>query len=513
MAGEPVKIGPFVGGMNTYSSESAIADNEAVRILNMDVDLDGSLVSRPGLTVSDEAPIVGLSHIIGTYTSKDGVFYLIYAFNGSARAYNTQTTTWVFISSGAFTDCVQYNNKLWLVMLPSGILQGGGNWDPDAGYAAVATMPRGYAACIYKERMFIAASVNNDTTSINRMKFSNPANPGTWTSTDTFDVNAGDGQDIVSLAVFDNSIVIFKTDSTYIYAYESSPTKGQVQPVSQTIGANNNYCVAEYENNLFVMHEDKVYRISNWQWEHANLKVPFKYVNTEALGVSEGTAVAAVGNRILCRYYNTYYALGTKTGAWVEWSFGDGVTSFFPTDFTRDPSLDPVVGSSRYFAANRNSATDQWFIFIDSFDATARTEGNFKINLVTKAYDYGVPYGFKRLYWWGVDVFSKTPIEFRVTPVVYNIPVTWGKLAEYTFADYLTWGRPLDISIDVTDSAGGSNPSGFRTFIKLLKGLRFRQVQFRLDSESDGSTAKGPLRIFSLTSYIDNKELVSKKVS
>src|SRR5688500_18396449 len=118
MAGEPVKIGPFVGGMNTYSSESAIADNEAVRILNMDVDLDGSLVSRPGLSVATSAPVAGLSHIIGSYTSKTGVFYVIYAFPGSCRAYNTATNSWVSISNGDFSDCVQYSNKLWLVLFP-----------------------------------------------------------------------------------------------------------------------------------------------------------------------------------------------------------------------------------------------------------------------------------------------------------------------------------------------------------------------------------------------------------
>lgn len=513
MAGEPVKIGPFVGGMNTYSSEAAIADNEAVQILNMDVDLDGSLVSRPGLNVTHTAPVSGLSHIIGTYTSKTGVFYLIYAFAGSCRAYNTSTNTWVSIQNGSFVDCVQYNNKLWLVLLPSGTTQGGGSWDPDAGYTAITDMPRGYACCIYKERMFIAASVNGDTTSINRIKFSGPANPGSWTTTDTLDVNAGDGQDIVNLTVFDSSIVVFKSDSTYIYAYESSPTKGQIQAVSQTIGANNNYCVTEYENNLFVMHEDKVYRVSNWQWEHANLKVPFQYINTESFGAEEGTSIAAVGNRILCRYYNTYYALGTKTGAWVKWSFGDGITNYFPTDFTRDPSLDPALGSTRYFAANRTSTTTDWFEFIDSVGVVARSEGTYPVSLITKAYDYGVPYGFKRLFWWGVDLFAKTEVNFRVSPIAYNIPVTWGQLGQHPFSEYLTWGRPLDISIDVTDSAGGSNPSGFRTFIKLLMGLRFRQVQFRLDSESDGSTSSGPLRIFSLTSFIDNKELVSKKVS
>jgi hypothetical protein len=511
MAGDPVKIGPFVGGMNTYSGVSAIADNEAVEILNMDVDLDGSLVGRPGINQYGTAPLSGTSHIIGQYTSVTGIFYAIYAFANSVRALNTSDKTWSTIQAGVFTDCVQYNNKLWLVQMPSGTTQGGGSWDPVAGWTAVPTMPRGYSACIYKERMFIAASVNSDTTSVNRVKFSNPANPGTWTSTDTFDVNAGDGQDIMCLYVFDSSIIIFKTDSTYIYAYESQPTKGQVQAVSQTIGANNNFCTVEYENSLFVMHEDKVYRISNWQWEHANIKLPFQYRNTAISGQADGTSLAAVGNRIVARYYDYYYCLGTKTGAWTTWIFGDG-TSMFPTDFIRDPNIDPAAGTARYFAANHVGGTTNWYIFVDAVNSVARSE-TFTIRLISKAYDYGVPYGFKRLYWWGADIFSKSEIQYRVSPIAFNIPITWGQLALHPFSEYLTWGRPLDISIDVSDSAGGSNPSNFRTFIKLLKGLRFRQLQFTLVTQSDGSTVTGPLRIFSLTSFVDNKELVSKKVS
>lgn len=510
MPGQPVKLGPFVGGMNTYSGPSAIQDNEAVDILNMDVDLDGSLCSRPGIIVRTDGQHVGRSHVLGIFRSVTDIVYIIYTYAaGGVYAFNTSSETWITIqASGNYTDCVQYNNKLWLVMLPSGSTQGGGKWDPTAGYAAVAAMPRGYSACVYKERMFIAASVNNDTTSINRVKFSNPANPDAWTSTDTFDVSAGDGQDIMSLYVYDNNIVIFKTDSTFVYAYESQPTKGQVQLVSSTIGANNNFCVCEYENSMFVMHEDKVYRISNWQWELTNSKVPFVYSNGSGSGVVDGTSVAPVGNRIVARYYDNYYALGTKTGAWSRWAFGLG----YPSEFVRNPTLDPSSGAENYFAGNHDTANSHLFRFIDSINSTDRDE-TFTVRLATKMYDYGVPYGFKRLFWWGIDVLAKSDMSLSAIPVAYSVPVTWGQIQNVPFSSLETWGRPLDISITVTDSSTSSNPSSIRTFIKLLKGLRFRQVQFTIETQTDGSTALGPFRIFSLTSFIDNKETVSKKVS
>ena len=264
MGGQPVKIGPFVGGMNTYSGPSTIADNEAVELLNLDIDLDGSLLARPGVT-SSNLPANNTSHVLGTYRSTNGVVYIIVAIGPQVHAFNTGTSTWVAIATtGTFTACVQYNDKLYLVQKPNLTTQGGGKWDPTGGYVAVASMPRGYSAAIYKERMFVSASRNGDENSINRVKFSNPADPDTWTSTDYFDVSAGDGDDITKIEVFDSSIVIFKSDSTYVFAYESSPSKGLVQQVSGTIGANNSYSVVEYENNLFVMHEANIYRISKW---------------------------------------------------------------------------------------------------------------------------------------------------------------------------------------------------------------------------------------------------------
>jgi hypothetical protein len=45
--GQPIQVGPFIGGLNTFSDDTSIADNELVLAENWDLDLDGSLVSRP----------------------------------------------------------------------------------------------------------------------------------------------------------------------------------------------------------------------------------------------------------------------------------------------------------------------------------------------------------------------------------------------------------------------------------------------------------------------------------
>lgn len=671
MPGQPVRIGPFVGGMNTYSGPSAIGDNEAVEIINLDIDLDGALASRPPVAI-ETAPVAEASHIIGVYRSTLDVVYIIYAFTGSVRAYNTSDGSWTTIAAVAATACIQYNDKLYIVRAPSGATQGGYKWDPVGGAAAIAAMPRGFSACVYKERMFISASRNGDETSINRVKFSNPANPEAWTSTDYFDASAGDGQDITKLFVFDSGIVIFKTDSTYVFAYESDPSKGQVQIVSSRIGANNNFSVIEFENNMFVMHESKVYRISNWNWEHANFKIPFEYNNPYGISIADGSSLSLLNNRLVCRYFSNYYVMGLKTGAWAKWVFGDrknilsnstfegnttgwsagggrmditrplgapavdgiyvmrgtanvamgAVSGYFggpnstpvigetytasfyvrppvdgtfrctlisstgtgstvssvhgtptfcpagvwtrlsvtaqhdpvatnirvyaynmnamvigdyfevdailnekgdlllpyfsgelvyaPSEFIENPNISPLTGATRYFAGSTTSQAPNFYYFEDRISGFVE---KIDTRLVTKSYDFGPSYSFKRLFWWGVDLLSRARITFKVTPVVYAVPTTWGQLVGIPFTSLGTWGRPLEPSLDVTDEVQSKNPSGARIFAKILKSLRFRQVFFTLESTVDGTSATGPLRVFSLTASVESKQQVVKKVS
>jgi hypothetical protein len=47
MPGAPIQVGPFIGGLNTFSDATAIADNELTVCENFELDLDGSLKSRP----------------------------------------------------------------------------------------------------------------------------------------------------------------------------------------------------------------------------------------------------------------------------------------------------------------------------------------------------------------------------------------------------------------------------------------------------------------------------------
>src|SRR5688572_1571561 len=83
-----LQLGPFHGGINNYSDMSAIADQELVDCVNFDIDLDGSLKTRPPWSIlafevetSAEVNDPDIHQaIIGTFVY-GGVRFIIYVTN------------------------------------------------------------------------------------------------------------------------------------------------------------------------------------------------------------------------------------------------------------------------------------------------------------------------------------------------------------------------------------------------------------------------------------------------
>jgi hypothetical protein len=511
MGGSPTLVGPFVNGLNRYSDPSAIGDNEVADIQNFDIDLDGSLVSRPPITQFD--PGLGAFNnwfILGYFKFTDGKNYLL-ASNSNGAYYFVDGAWHLIHANGAnATAYVQYKNKAFIVT-PPGSSSSGFSWDPTAGKTDISTMPKGTCAVVYKERMFIGVG-QTSTTNTSRLYFSPAGQPdGTWAvSTDFLEIKSGDGQDIIDITVFADSITVFKTSSTYIFAYDSSPTRGAVRAVNATIGTSYQHNYVSYENSLYVYADGSVFQITNWTWDKLNIKVPFKYVNTHVGSNIIPVTVSILGDRLVIRYYDKYYVYGFKTKAWTTWD-----STMLVDQFIKNPAFDTTTGINQYFAGSVISTDRSLYQFKDGYDAV--NSESMTCYVLTKTYDFNVPYTYKRLFFWGSDVLSKVALTALVTPVAYNRQVTWNDLKNggFTWNDLLghTWQQPLDVSINVSDNTNIVNVSGYRMFIKWLKSLRFRQVNFFIQGVTTGKSADAPIRIFKLTAWVANKELVSKKVN
>lgn len=433
-APQDYRLGPFVGGLNTFSDPTAIGDDEIAELINFEMDIDGSLVNRPPITQVGTAEIPGGAgngiSVLGYYEADGGAKYLI-ATNRTSATYYFTGNAWVLITDKfAATAIAQYRSKLWLVA-PTGSTNPGGSWSPSGGFVADSNMPKGGCAVAYKDRIFIGSG-ENATSNGARMYLSDLN--AVWPSTpNAFNVGSGDGQTIVDMALYSDSIVIFKQSSTYRYAYSSDPALGQVVPISYNIGALSRGCYAAYQNQLYVLFDNKVYEFSSFNYNELNLKVPLKALNPSA-SLTENASISVWSDRVIVQYYDQTYAYSLKTNSWSVWE-ANAVTfmgRFWPI---------PGQQTSRPIAYTYSTSRTGFLGLYQIIDEVGSAKETMQCKFVSKNYDYLDSAKFKRLITWGVDAISKVKIKGTVTPVTYGGQVTWDQLKQGSNAP-TPWSAP-----------------------------------------------------------------------
>jgi hypothetical protein len=134
-------------------------------------------------------------------------------------------------------------------------------------------------------------------------------------------------------------------------------------------------------------------------------------------------------------------------------------------------------------------------------------------SILTKNYDISISHIYKRLFWWGADMSSKTAVIGSVTPVTFVFAITWESLNGTAWNKLNTWAAPLATPGVVSTAIPGSPTAGARKFMKFLKGLRFRQANFSISTTTTGQLIDSPVRIFTLTAMVGQKQTVSASIS
>jgi hypothetical protein len=509
----PLVIGPFAGGLNLYDDPTAIQDTECVEALNFEPGLDGSLMSRPPFQdLSTPIPLgaTGDATPLGVYYSESGLFYLL-ATDGVSKTYYYFGGTWNLITDTfAASGFAQYDGKAWLVA-PVGEIDPGGSWTPAGGFVADADMPRGDVILSYNFRLWIARGKN--ATQGTRVHYSKVlGQPNFWQTPGFIDVGAGDGQSIVSLSIYYNALVIFRTRSIWTLQYVTDPAQATVQVLVPGVGLENKYCLVSEENYLYFFYDSNAYQFINNQVQQINVKVPFEAVSRS--GIALPLAVSVFGKRILYSFYDTLYLYSLRTRTWTRWrSAQHGAIGKIVSPVSPDTLDAAYAMSSKAIAAGGSRSCPLLYIRED----VAGIAEVFQCVLQTKNYNYELPSNFKRLFWWGVDAIFRGQVKGEVIPIVYASKPTWGQLrtAGVTWHQLLqgTWGSPLSVPLSVETAYNLNNLGPTRKFVKFKKGLRFRQLGFRLTFPVDGTTLTLPVYVFSLSAYIVTRENVVKAIS
>lgn len=559
---EEINIGPFVGGLNTLSDQSSISDTELIEMVNFECDKDGSLVSRPPIFKSspdgDIHATAGSLKIIGYFVdAASGAYYLIGSNRVSRTAYYANGVWTTITDTFAATASVQFRDALHL-LAPLTSPNPSGTWTPSGGFSAVPTMPKGAAIVANKERLWVAQGKEAPSNG-SRVYVSDISSGSLVWDGDFINIQQGDGQNIVDLAVVYSDLIVFKQRSTYRFAFDADIATGQVTRLSDNIGASDTGCFASLEDRLFVLFDNVVYDFTSYRFTRLNTTVPLK--SDVASGtLSEVRGISVWSDRLFVNYFGRTLVYNLITRVWCEWQSPSRAGSIGRL-FTFPVQVGTSQQAFLYSVEPLGSAKGRMLYRIsDQFDSTGNddyTTENYTCHFETKNYDYKSPSKFKRLGLWGADILSRTNIDVQAKPVTYGRPVTWDTLkygpggpgaqgyimvqhpAPFTSANPTvqwgetviefvpefratgytwnsvpgTWDRPVDTSYVVSDNVAVEDISEGRKWVKFLKSLRFRQIAFRASANTDGTSRTAPIRVFSLTTYVKEKQLVPRKIN
>ena len=513
MPGQAIQVGPFIGGLNTFSDPSAIADNELSVCENFELDLDGSLKSRPPIEdvgVSFPLGATGNINILGYFYDGTGNAFLL-ASDGLTSTYYFSGTAWVLVTSAlSAAGFVQFDDKAWLTA-PVGSAQTGGYWTLSGGFTAVSNMPKGEVIVTFKDRLWIAEGKDSTNQGTRLYRSRTVADPAIWPSvTDFVDIGSGDGQNIVSLAVYFNTLLIFRTNSIFGLQYATDPAAAVVALVVPNVGLNSKDAITAFESFIYFMYEDKAYEFANNKAAQINVKVPFRAISKS--GIYLPFAVSEFNRRVIFTYFDTLYVYSLRTRTWTTWrseTFG-AVGKIVKRETTTDLAVAVTHRSAAVPASGSRSAPTLRI----TDDITAVTE-QMTCVAQTKIFNYQASSIYKRLFWWGIDASFKTTVEGLAFPITFNFQVQWGQLLPKTWGELLPffWINPLDAPPFVQSDVDVSTAPLGRKFVKFFKSLRFRQIFYRIEFPTDGSMATAPVRLFSLMTYVNPKETVSRTIN
>jgi hypothetical protein len=521
---EVLRLGPFSGGLNIGSDPVLIKDEELISCLNLELDIDGSLVSRPAIAITATGGVNNRIFMIGSVVFS-GVLYLFSSFNSRTFVSTNGGTSWTELAPGGLPrECKTmevYNNEVWLPATPASA-NGGISWTVGGGAVARAALPRAEKCTIHKNRLYTVPG-ESSTSNSSRLSFSNAADPSTFGGTNFIDVQPGDGDTLNNLAVYQDNLLLFKGESSHVLAYDLDPVDAILREINPVVGSTGSQGVVQYENTVYSMHRNKVYEIVNFNFSLLNVKVPFVFDNALPTGTTtrfEPQHLSTLGERLIVRYYNRTYSFQLRTRTWGEWQKTDSTSTiewhiFGPLVRARDLTGSGLDSYYTGYSFDVSSGGYQVLKIIDGRNGAA-VEGtgshSFYCIATTKDYDIADPVRYKRLMWWGADIVSGKDVLGSITPITLISSTTWDALTTETWASLATWGNPTLGATTFMETITGDNISNTNKLIRFGKAMRFRKANFSIRLQTNGSTTQ-PTKIFQYTAIIGIKQTVSARTS
>lgn len=269
----PVEWAGFGGGLNLRAKPGEARPDECVDALNVVFTEAGAVKSRDGYGILTASEGTNRYDSLAAYYKSDGTRQLIAGATTRLEAITTAGAV-----SASMTGRASYPHFFARYGGPAGeyLFAANGSdqlarWDGSSwttpSWTGTAPVGNYIAVTPWDNRMICANyGAGGAGTNRNTLRFSNAGDPTNWPSTNYKDLNPGDGQQITGLAVWDNRVFIFKTQS--IWVLWGTGTDGTGQPtwdatarvVDTAVGCASPRGIAVGRDGVYFITERGVYR-------------------------------------------------------------------------------------------------------------------------------------------------------------------------------------------------------------------------------------------------------------
>lgn len=343
----PIEFPGWVGGLNREADPFQLEPTESPDALNVDFGLRGAVTKRTGYSKFSDDDLTSTPGIkIVGWTALDATRWLIIV-DGAGDVFHMEVTangdlvdSTFNLGAGVAERMYQVahaslNNKIYLTSLKGdqAVRWDGATWtqmDKAPFDGSEGKFPVARSIVANNERFF-AGNVQNEvgTAFRSRVHWSEALDPEDWGATDFIDFAPDNGQEITGLAVFAESIVVFKNKSLFVLA-GTDASNFTVYPLDPNLGTDCPGTIVNAGTELYFF--DRLTGV--WRYDGSNFERVDNQINRYILdNINQDNAHKSVGWTYRNRYFlsvpwdtdtvpSRTFVYDPRIKGWTEYDFG-----------------------------------------------------------------------------------------------------------------------------------------------------------------------------------------------
>lgn len=483
MRTESVVLKDFKGWNSATVWGSTVADNELVDATNVVITEQNTIVRRRGFSSSSTISTVALGARNMIKYQTPTVDLIIMA---NSAGTSLVSKTGVLSTNNATltnTSCVVQFSDLAYIFSP--VTNQMATVNSAGTFVTAVANVFATTALVHKRRIFTANNLSS--TNVSQIRYSEVFDIGAftgvtgWPALNTIDVNTGDGDSINSIVELNDSLIIFKTNSTWVLYTDGSPASWSLKRLHSSIGCGFRDSPIVVKGLLYFVSPSAVFRTDGTSFDELSrpiFNVTGSFDASSASLINDGSAAYWNGLYIInpVPTSQVLYVFNTLNETWTRWSTPVAFARFLTYE---DDPFYPLI-SPRYRSSG--SGVELWTsTIVGSFTDTS---GDFSSSVTFKPMTFDTPNKWKRII--SVDV----ELESQVAS---------------TTVEYTAWGEPNDIIKNMVQTI---SPKVTSSGLHRFPGVgRCRACRVKLESSSPSA-----VEIMSISyNLLESQSSVGKK--